>query len=142
MSGHALGRLYTDGECIVYEGDPSESLFVVQEGRVEIAYDEAHGTARLAVLEAGDLFGESALFSREPRTANVRALGDARILTIDRRVLLQRLKEDPLLALQILEGMHRRIRSLEDEIRRLRGGAEDANGAARPGTGSPGSEAG
>lgn len=138
MSGHALGRLYRDGECVLYEGDPSESLFVVQEGRVEVAYDEPDGTARLAVLEAGDLFGESALFSREPRTANVRALGDARILTIDRKVLLQRLKEDPLLALQILESMHRRIRSLEDEIRRIRGGAEQAG---RPGADPPGSKA-
>lgn len=123
MSGRPLGRLYRDGECILYEGDPSESLFVVQEGRVEIAYDEADGTVRLAVLQAGDLFGEAALFSREPRSANVRALGDTRIMTLDRQVLLKRLKEDPLLALQILKSMFRRIRSLEDEIRRLRGEA-------------------
>ncbi|HZD04590.1 MAG TPA: cyclic nucleotide-binding domain-containing protein, partial [Longimicrobiales bacterium] len=62
MSGRPLGRLYRDGECILYEGDPSESLFVVQEGRVEIACDEPEGTVRLAVLQAGDLFGEAALF--------------------------------------------------------------------------------
>lgn len=125
MSEHGLGRLYRDGECILYEGDPSESLFVVQEGKVEIAYDDSDGTVRLAVLEPGDLFGESALFSREPRSANVRAMGDARIMTLDRQVLLRRLKEDPLLALEMLRSMYRRIRSLEQEIRRLRRDAGD-----------------
>lgn len=120
MSDHGLGRLYRDGECILYEGDPSESLFVVQEGTVEIAYDEPGGTVRLAVLEPGDLFGESALFSRAPRSANARALGDARIMTLDRRVLLKRLKEDPLLALEMLRSMSRRLQGLEREIRRIR----------------------
>lgn len=131
MSGHAMGQVYRDGECILYEGDPSESLFVVQDGRVEIAYDQPGGTVRLAVLEAGDLFGEAALFGREPRSANVRALGDARIMTLDRQVLLKRLKEDPLLALQILKSMFRRIRSLEDEIRRVRDEARAPDGGSR-----------
>ena len=40
MKPHALGKLYGDGECILYQGDPSEYLYIVQEGQVEIAYDE------------------------------------------------------------------------------------------------------
>lgn len=130
MSGHGLGRLYRDGECILYEGDPSESLFVVQEGRAEITYDEPGGTVRLAVLEPGDLFGESALFGRAPRTANVRALGPARVMTLDRQVLLKRLKEDPLLALEMVRSMFRRIQALEREIRRLRDEARRPESAA------------
>ena len=119
MKVHALGKLYRDGECILYEGDPSEYLYVVQEGQVEIAYDEADRTTRLVLLEEGELFGESALFSRAPRSANVRAVGDARVLTLDRQVLLRRIQENPLVALELLRSMSRRVQELTDGVKRL-----------------------
>ncbi len=126
MSSQGLGKMYKDGECILYEGDPSEYLFVVQEGRVEIAYDEADRTTRLVLLEKGDLFGESALFSRKPRSANARAVGDARVLTLDRQVLLRRIRQDPLLALELLRSMSRRIEGMEEVVRALRSGVHEA----------------
>ena len=54
MKAHALGKLYRDGECVVFEGDPSEYLYIVQEGQVEIAYDEADRTTRLVLLPFED----------------------------------------------------------------------------------------
>jgi len=131
MTRQALGKLYRDGECILYEGDPSEYLFVVQEGQVEIAYDEPDRTTRLVLLEEGDLFGESALFSREPRSANARAVGDARVMTLDRQVLLRRLRQNPLLALELLRSMSRRIQAMEEVVKHFRSEptrAVDANG--------------
>jgi len=115
-----LGKTYADGECILYEGDPSEYLFIVQAGQVEIAFDEDDTTTRLVLLEEGDVFGESALFSRAPRTANARAVGEARVMTLDRQVLLRRLRQDPLLALELLRSMSRRIRALEDVVKQVR----------------------
>ena len=120
MSGQALGKVYRDGECILYEGDPSEYLFVVQDGQVEIAYDEPDRTTRLVLLGKGDLFGESALFSRKPRTASARAVGDARVLTLDRQVLLRRLRQNPLLALELLRSMSQRIQGMEEVVKELR----------------------
>ena len=120
VKAHALGKLYRDGECVLYEGDPSEYLYIVQEGQVEIAYDEADRTTRLVLLEEGELFGESALFSRAPRSANVRAVGDARVLTLDRQVLLRRIQENPLVALELLRSMSRRLQGLTDLVKQLR----------------------
>ena len=117
MTRTGLGKLYQDGECILYEGDPSEYLFVVQEGQVEIAFDQEDTTTRLVLLEKGDLFGESALFSRAPRSANARAVGEARVLTLDRQVLLRRLRQDPLLALELLRSMSRRIQAMEEVLK-------------------------
>lgn len=134
MTGQSLGRSYADGECVLYEGDPSEYLFVVQEGRIELAFDEQNGTTRLVLLEKGDLFGESALFSREPRSANARAVGAARVLTLDRQVLLRRLREDPLLALELLRSMSRRIQAMEDVVKSMR---RDAQVAIPAGGGGP-----
>lgn len=131
MTRQGLGKVYRDGECILYEGDPSEYLFVVQEGHVEIAFDEQHTTTRLVLLEKGDLFGESALFSREPRSANARAVGEARVLTLDRQVLLRRLRQDPLLAMELLRSMSRRIQAMEEV---LKGDRRGAQASLAPGT--------
>jgi CRP-like cAMP-binding protein len=108
----ALGRLYEDGEIIVRQGDVGDCMYVVQSGRVEVVQATPLGEQHLAYLEAGDFFGEMAVFEKETRSATVKADGDARILKVDKKTLLRRIKEDPLLAVNLLQTMSRRIRDL------------------------------
>lgn len=115
-----LGRVFADGEVIIREGEVGDCMFVIQSGRVEVVTGSGDAELRVAVLHGGDFFGEMALFDKEVRSATVRALGDARVLTIDKRNLLKRISENPLLALNILKTMSRRIRELD---RRLSDGA-------------------
>jgi CRP-like cAMP-binding protein len=116
----ALGRLYEDGEVIIRQGDVGDCMFVVQEGEVEV-YTEKDGTeVSLAVRKEGDLIGEMAVFEREVRSANVRAKGRARVLTLDKKNFLGRINEDPSLAFRIVQTMSRRIRELSEEVARLR----------------------
>ena len=72
--------------------------------------------AELAYLDAGDFFGEMAVFEKEVRSATVRAHGEARVLKIDKRTLLRRIREDPLLAVNLLKTMSHRIRELNSEV--------------------------
>jgi CRP-like cAMP-binding protein len=69
-------------------------------------------------LQAGDFFGEMAVFEKEVRSATVRANGEARVLRIDKKALLTRIREDPLLAVNLLKTMSHRIRHLNEEISR------------------------
>ena len=57
-----------------------------------------------------------AIFEREVRSATVRAVGEARILTVDRRTFLRRVQEDPSLAFNILRTMSGRIRELTEKL--------------------------
>lgn len=115
----ALGRIYEDGECIVEQGKTGDSMFVVQGGRVEVIQTSKKGREQhLAFLESGDFFGEMAVFEKEVRSATVRAAGEARVLKIDKRALMTRIQEDPLLAINLLKTMSHRIRKLDDEIAR------------------------
>lgn len=119
MVGGALGRVYRDGESIVREGETGDSMFVVQGGRVEVLQNSPKaGIQHLAFLEAGDFFGEMAVFEKEVRSATVRASGEARVLRIDKKALLTRIREDPLLAVNLLKTMSHRIRHLNEEIAR------------------------
>lgn len=74
------------------------------------------------MLGEGDVFGEMALFERQPRSAAVRALGDVRALTVDKKTFLRQVHEDPSLAFRILQKMSRRIRELDAELVRLQSG--------------------
>jgi len=119
MVGGALGRLYADQEVIIRQGETGNCMFVVQGGRVEVLQNSLKGGEQhLAFLEAGDFFGEMAVFEKEIRSATVRAVGEARVLSVDRKALLTRIREDPLLAVNLLKTMSRRIRNLNEEIAR------------------------
>jgi len=113
----ALGKLYGDGEAIVRQGQVGNSMFVVQFGRVEVVQQSEDGAEQhLAFLEAGDFFGEMSIFENELRSATVRAAGEARVLRIDKKTLLTRIREDPLLAINLLKTMSHRIRDLNAMI--------------------------
>jgi CRP-like cAMP-binding protein len=117
----SLGKTYRDGEDIITQGEAGNSMYVIQSGRVEVVQLADQGEQHLAYLEAGDFFGEMSLFEKEVRSATVRAVGEARILKIDKRTLLRRIKEDPLLAVNLLKTMSQRVRQLDHQLAGHRG---------------------
>jgi CRP-like cAMP-binding protein len=115
-SEEALGKVYHDGEAIVRQGESGDCMFVVQAGRVEVLHERDDKPVRLAVRAEGDFFGEMSLVEREVRSATVRALGEARVLTIDRQTFLRRVHEDPSLAYRILQRMSHLVRELDESV--------------------------
>lgn len=116
MGRSDLGTVYRDGEAICHEGEAGTCMFVIQAGEVEVVRGTDGDRARLALLGAGDFFGEMALFGGDPRSATVRAVGEARVLTVDKRMLLRRIHEDPTLAMRILDVLSARIRRLNEQV--------------------------
>jgi CRP-like cAMP-binding protein len=123
MRRAALGKSWADGEAIVRQGEVGNSMYVVQAGEVEVLRETEDGEVRLAVLGAGEFFGEMSIFEHEVRSATVRARGEAHVLTVDKRTLLKRIKEDPFLAVGILQTMSNRIREINAELVRARAAA-------------------
>lgn len=120
MTTGELGRVYRDREIVFRQGDIGDCLYVVQEGEVEILDESGGRETLLRVAGRNELFGEMAVFERETRSATVRARGDARVLTIDKKNFLRRINEDPSLAFNIVQTMSRRVRQLSAEVVRLR----------------------
>ena len=116
-----LGKTYANMQVIVKQGDIGDCMFAIQAGRVEVVKHDTDGDVRVAVLENGDIFGEMAIFEREVRSATVRALGEARVLTVDRKTFLRRVQEDPSIAFNLVRMMSGRIRRLSTEVARLKG---------------------
>jgi CRP-like cAMP-binding protein len=120
MESGVLGKVYKDTEVIVKQGERGDSMYVIQEGLVEIVNETDWGEVLLALRGKGEFFGEMAIFEREARMATVRALGEARVLTIDKKNFLRRVHEDPSLAFHLVQSMSARIRNLSTEVTQLR----------------------
>ena len=109
-----LGKIYQKGDVIIRQGEMGKSMYVIQDGHVEVVKEINGQNVQLAILGKDDFFGEMAIFEKEARMATVRALGAARILTIDSKNLLRRIREDPSLAYRLVQVMSNRVRKLND----------------------------
>jgi small-conductance mechanosensitive channel/CRP-like cAMP-binding protein len=87
----AVRHLYAPGETVIHAGETGDSMFVIWRGTAEVLAADAGGSLRqLAVLGRKEVIGEMALFTGEPRRADVRALEELELLEI-RRPVMQRL---------------------------------------------------
>jgi CRP-like cAMP-binding protein len=114
--GGELGKIYSDNEVICREGEKGEVMYVIQSGKVRITKKVGPGEQNVATLQSGEIFGEMALFDKLPRSATVSAIGEARILSIDKNKLFTTISRDPTLVFKIIESMSRRIRVLNDSL--------------------------
>lgn len=119
MSGGMLGKVYQSGSILMREGEAGDCMLVLQEGEVEILIQRDGREVLLRKAGKGEILGEMAIFDRAPRSATVRAIGEVRALTVDKKTLLQRMNEDPSIAFRIFESMSRRIRDLNLQVEKL-----------------------
>jgi CRP-like cAMP-binding protein len=80
----ARRRSFARGEVVCHEGDPADSLHLVEQGHLAVRSGLASGaTATFTILSAGDYFGELALLRADRRrTATVVALEPSRTLAV------------------------------------------------------------
>jgi CRP/FNR family transcriptional regulator, cyclic AMP receptor protein len=97
-------------------GDPGSGLFAIRKGTVKIGVPSSAGhDAVFNLLGAGDVFGEIAVLDGQPRTADAVAVTDCELFVIERRDFLPLLREDPEIALKIIELLCRRLRHQSDQ---------------------------
>lgn len=114
-------RIYEPGDRIIEEGTPSDCLFILADGAVDVIKGEADEAVLLNTLEErGDFFGEMALIDILPRSANVYASGETRILAFPKQVLTTLFVRVPraqmTLVLNIARNLSLRLREADVRI--------------------------
>jgi CRP-like cAMP-binding protein len=74
-------------ERIIIQGNPGSSLFVLEDGELEVIVRSDGAERQLAILQPGAIVGELAFLTGEPRSATVRAVESATVIEIAARHL-------------------------------------------------------
>lgn len=98
------------GTVVFRQGEEGSTLFVINEGAVEISAGEGDSKAVLATLFPGQFFGELSLFDGMPRSATATVVKPVKLLALSREKFVRFLRESPDAALAILHEMGERIR--------------------------------
>ncbi len=86
------------GEVVIREGEGSDALYAILDGRMEISRAESP----IRSLLPGEHFGEMALFNNRPRSATVTALSNGRLLLMERHRFNELVKKEPQLGVKLL----------------------------------------
>lgn len=106
-------RELRQGEFLFREGDEGDRCYIVEEGAVEVLKERPLGDHdQLAMKRRGEAFGELSLLDPAPRAASVRAVEDARLLTISRSDFDGLLGGDSF-NVRLLRGLSRSLRALD-----------------------------
>ena len=111
---------FNDGEALCQQGEPGDTVFVVDEGEVEISIKVAGAPILLARLGKHDLFGEIAVLCNLPRTADVCARGALKVLQIEGDVFLQMVTANPEAALGVMRVLSERLMRFTELYERMK----------------------
>jgi len=78
----AASHVYAPGEIVIHAGDEGSSMFVVRRGRVEVRVGDNGDMRTVAQLREGDFFGEMALLTGEPRSADIVAADETEVIEV------------------------------------------------------------
>lgn len=104
------------GDVLFEVNDEPTSLYVVLSGRIAIAIGNKpfdHRESVIALMDAGDLFGEMGMLDNNPRSAGARALEASSVLEIPYDVVLAQLDGSSHLMWNVIRMLSRRLRSMD-----------------------------
>ncbi len=105
---------------IISRDTTGDSLYVILRGRVKIVIPGDGGReVILNLLKTGEFFGEMALLDDLPRSADVVASEDSKLLVLRRDQFAEHIKNSPATALYIMAELSRRLRRADELISNL-----------------------
>ena len=102
-------------EVLFRKGAEGSQLFLILRGRVKVTTAGADGKELvLRIMDPGEVIGEIALLDGSPRSATITALEAVELLGIHRGDLLPFLHDHPAMAINLLESVAKRLRTLSE----------------------------
>ena len=90
---------YERKKIIFRQGDPADGVFYIQSGKIELSVVSQQGKERvIAILSAGDFFGEGCLAGQPLHMASAIALAESTIFKIEKQTMIRVLRDEPTLS--------------------------------------------
>lgn len=117
IAPNTRGMRLDKGEILFHKGDEAHGIHVVVKGQVKLAFPSMQGNEKVvAIVGAGQSFGEAAMFLERPYPVSAEALTPAELLFISSTLVFQLLSEDPLFGRRLLAGLAFRLHTLVQDV--------------------------
>jgi CRP/FNR family cyclic AMP-dependent transcriptional regulator len=114
-----FGKEFPEGTILFQEGDAGKEMFVLQSGKVIISKRVRGAEKVLAILGAGEFFGEMAIISNRPRNANATVAERARLLVIDSKTFEAMVRGNAEIAVRMIKKLSERLTEADAQIENL-----------------------
>ena len=92
------------GEILFFQSDPSESAYIVRNGKISIVLINSDGREMVInEMQTGEMFGELGLLTKKPRSTSAVARSNCEVFVVPRQVFLRMVEDEPSLVRLILE---------------------------------------
>lgn len=123
----ARRRVYPRGATVFNEGESSDRVAILTEGRVKISYFTDDGReVMLAARGPGSLLGDISMIDSRPRSATVSAFEQVEVLIVTSADFRAFLESHPRASVRLLEQLAARLR--EATLRQVEFAAQDGTG--------------
>src|ERR1035437_758642 len=115
-SGRTLAN-HSAGEIVFSQGDAADSIFYVRKGRVKLTVISRQGKeAVIAMLGAGDFFGEGCLAGQTRRMATCRTMSPSSLARLEKVAAIRVLHEEPVFSELFLRHLLARSIRIEEDL--------------------------
>ena len=108
-STEEFNRFYPKDTMVFSEGMPGSELYIIQKGSVKITKIMDNNEVLLAVLKAGDIFGEMAILENKPRSASAVAFEDAYLFAVNKANFERMVQTQPQIVTRLTTLLSERI---------------------------------
>lgn len=112
-------RVYKPQDIICKQGESGDCMYIIQAGKVEVFLTTSTGEKSLAFYGPGDFFGEMSMIDKAPRSANIRAVEETRLISLDAQTFDAHIQTNPAIVRKILINMSNRLRDANKQIENL-----------------------
>jgi len=113
------GREVPPKTLLFKDGDTGDEMFIIKSGRVRIFKKIGDVDKTLAVLGAGEFFGEMAIIDGKPRSASAETIEACKLLVINSETFDTMLKSNPEIAVRMIKKLSQRLRETNKQIENL-----------------------
>lgn len=117
LRSHGTTKNYVAGDIVVDEGDPSDSVYIILEGEVEIRKrDNIGNSIVIANADKGTVFGEMGVFLNIRRSATIAAKTALTVLTLTHEKFMEALQQYPDITFRLLKSLSGRLNHLNERF--------------------------
>lgn len=107
------------GEYLFRQGDNSNMVFCILEGKFSVLLHSGNGEINLNYEVQGNLLGEMAAISGEPRSASIRADTSCEVIGFEKDLFIDTIINSPQTALRMMRILSSRLANLDEHVARL-----------------------